>query len=121
MSCRRTGLLLLGVLAVTAGLGCNTTPVQDGAILGGALGAGAGAIIGHQSGKQGEGALIGAAAGALTGALVGDQVGRAQGRETVAYSAAAPPPPAPRGHYETHVVTGPTGERYEQRVWVVDR
>jgi hypothetical protein len=26
--------------------------------------------------------------------------------------------PAPRGHYEMHVMTSPSGERYEEKVWV---
>ena len=45
---------------------------QRGAVAGGLLGAGAGAIIGHQSGHTAEGALIGGAAGATTGALIGN-------------------------------------------------
>ena len=58
-------MLLFGLVA------CETTPVQQGAVVGGALGAGAGAIIGNQShGRSGEGALIGAATGALAGALL---------------------------------------------------
>jgi uncharacterized protein YcfJ len=39
---------------------------------GGLLGAGAGAIIGHQSGRTAEGALIGAAAGGTAGGLYGN-------------------------------------------------
>jgi len=68
--------ILAMVVVCLAGIaaGCNTTPTQDGAIIGGAAGAGAGAIIGHQSGKAGEGALIGAGVGGLGGALIGDQV-----------------------------------------------
>lgn len=67
-------LVLSALCAAVMSAGCNTTPTQDGAIAGGALGAGAGAIIGHQSGKAGEGALIGAGVGAVGGALIGDQV-----------------------------------------------
>jgi len=37
-------------------------------MVGGAVGAGAGAVVGNQMGHPGEGALIGAGAGALTGA-----------------------------------------------------
>lgn len=114
------GVALLGALLMA---GCNTTPVQDGAILGGALGAGAGAVIGHQSGRQGEGALIGAGVGALTGALVGDQVDRSRRNNTVYH---APPPASAvrpiatpqRGRYETRLVRAPSGEVYEERVWV---
>lgn len=50
--------------------GCTTT--QKGAVIGSAVGAGSGAIIGHQAGSSGRGALIGAGVGALTGALLGD-------------------------------------------------
>ncbi len=104
--------VLAGSLALLVLPACNTTPVQDGAVVGGALGAATGAIIGHQSGKQGEGALIGAGVGAITGAIVGDQVGenrRQQGPVST---------PAQRGRYENRIVTGPNGEQYEERVWV---
>ncbi|MBI5091847.1 MAG: glycine zipper 2TM domain-containing protein [Candidatus Hydrogenedentes bacterium] len=61
-------------LATLVGVvGCETTPAQNGALQGGVLGAGAGAIIGNQSHHAGEGALIGGAAGALGGALIGEQ------------------------------------------------
>lgn len=53
----------------TAPAGPNT---QQGAVAGGLLGAGAGAIIGHQSGHAGQGAIIGAAAGGTAGALYGN-------------------------------------------------
>ena len=52
--------------------GCTMT--QKGAGVGTALGAGTGAIIGHQSGHTAEGALIGGAAGAAAGALIGDSM-----------------------------------------------
>jgi len=113
-------LLTVGAMASASLVGCNTTPTQDGAVAGAAIGAGAGAIIGHQSGKQGEGALIGAGVGAITGALIGDQVDeRRDGR--AARQASAPPPasqPSQRGHWETRTVTTQSGETYEERVWV---
>ncbi len=60
-------------IAVFLASGCaTTTPTQKGALAGSAVGAGLGAIIGHQSGETGKGALIGAAAGGLGGALLGD-------------------------------------------------
>jgi len=52
--------------------GCTTT--QKGAGLGTLIGAGAGAVIGHQSGRGAEGALIGGAAGAAGGALIGNKM-----------------------------------------------
>ena len=62
-------VVVLGFLVV----GCATaTPTQKGAVAGSAIGAGLGAIIGHQSGDTAKGALVGAAAGGLGGALLGD-------------------------------------------------
>lgn len=131
MACR-----LFTIAAVVAGLalaGCETTATEDGALIGGALGAGTGAIIGHQTGHAGEGALIGAGIGALTGAIVGDAVGDTQ---KPVYVAPAPPPPPPQpvvrpmppprpapappvaGHYENRLVVTPSGDMYEQRIWV---
>jgi surface antigen len=124
---KRIGITLVAGLMVIGLSACQTTPVQDGAIVGGALGSAAGAIIGHQSGRQGEGALIGAGVGALTGALIGDDIGRRQryyAPAPVGYSAPprayAPPVSAQptRGYYETRVVRGSSGETYEERVFV---
>ena len=61
-------ILMLALMLFATG--CTTT--QKGAVVGSAVGAGTGAIIGHQAGSSGRGALIGAGVGALTGALVGD-------------------------------------------------
>lgn len=128
----------IAVLAIALGgfTGCNTTPTQDGAVAGGLIGAGAGAIIGNQShGRSGEGALIGAGVGALTGALIGDQVDERRDRKAqqqqaqpVQQAAPAPQPapaPAPAqtaqaqsGHWETRTVKTESGETYEERVWV---
>jgi len=118
----RVGVVLMLFAVMTVALaGCETTPTQQGAILGGALGAGAGAIIGNQShGRTGEGALIGAAGGALAGALIGDQVDenrRRQGQQNVQVVSQ----PVERGHYETRLVRTPSGETYEERVWVPER
>jgi osmotically inducible lipoprotein OsmB len=113
--------LFVALSAAITIIGCATTPVQQGALMGGALGAGAGAIIGNQvHGQGGSGALIGAAAGALTGAIVGDQVDKSRHQNAVAHVA---PAPAVRvaGHYENRLVRTPSGETYEERVWVPDR
>jgi len=103
----------ISLAVLTMALAGCATPTQKGALGGGALGAGLGAVIGHQSGHGAEGAAIGAAAGALTGALVGDKVQKDR-------NAAAQPRPQ-EGHYETRIVHGPRGERYEERVWVPHR
>lgn len=58
--------------------GCQDakTRAAEGAIIGTVLGAGAGYVIGKQSGHGGEGAGIGAAVGALGGAAVGSQINK---------------------------------------------
>jgi uncharacterized membrane protein len=69
---------IAGLIALPscANQGPNT---QRGAITGGVLGAGAGAIIGHQSGNAGAGALIGGASGALIGGAVGKNKDQKEG------------------------------------------
>lgn len=129
MITKRIAAIVAAGLAALGAMGCQTTPVQDGAIAGAALGAASGAIIGHQMGRQGEGALIGAGAGGLLGALIGDDIGRQQRRYatpgTVVPSAAPPrvyapatQPHATRGYYKTRLVRAPSGETYEERVFV---
>src|SRR5208283_85529 len=55
--------------------GCNPyNNAGEGAATGGALGALAGGIIGHQSHDTGAGMLIGGAVGAVTGAAVGSTI-----------------------------------------------
>lgn len=105
-------LILSGLMTTWAG--CTTTATQDGALLGGALGAGLGAVVGNQSGHAGEGALIGGAAGAITGAVVGDQYRKERRpvyRRDEDYRRAD-------GHWETRVVRSPNGETFEERVFV---
>jgi len=53
---------------------------QRGAVTGGLLGAAAGGIIGHQSGRALEGAAIGGAAGAGAGAMYGNAQDQEQRR-----------------------------------------
>jgi len=52
--------------------GKNLSSRESGALVGGAMGAGGGAIIGNQFGNTGAGVAIGAGAGVVSGALVGD-------------------------------------------------
>ncbi len=117
--------LSAAVLALSTG--CQTP--GEGAVYGGLLGAGTGALIGENSHHHaGEGALIGGAAGALGGAIVGNEVQKRREAQQRYYSAPPPPPPGPvaapapqRGHYETRLVKTASGETYEERVWVPDR
>lgn len=67
-NCATGVVILLGIALVLAG--CETA--GGSAALGGALGAGAGAIIGHQSHNAAAGALIGGALGALAGLIIHD-------------------------------------------------
>lgn len=107
------------LVACLGPLGCGSN-AGNGALLGGAGGAGLGAIIGHQShGHTAGGAVVGGALGAIGGALVGNEMDRAeQARRdddryryyddvpryrTRYYYDEAPPPPPPRV--------------YEYRVW----
>ena len=68
------GLCLLSVIAIS---GCESmgtaaqSKTTQGAVLGGLLGAGTGAIIGNQSDHACAGTAIGAGLGALGGALMG--------------------------------------------------
>ena len=66
----RTGLVLIGMILVII-TGCTTT--QKAALGGAAIGAGAGAIVGHNSHYgTGRGAQVGGLIGGLTGALAGN-------------------------------------------------
>ena len=88
---KRIGVVLaaVGVLALA---GCESmgtaaqSKTNQGAVLGGLLGAGTGAIIGNQSGHAGAGTAIGAGLGALGGGLMGhaleEQDNRTQQQQT---------------------------------------
>jgi len=108
----RKYVLLVSTLGFSAALltGCaGTGPnTQQGAVTGGALGAIAGAIIGHNSGSGNTlgGALIGGAAGALAGGTIGnakdhedgtvyDETAPASHRTYRVVQSVPPPPPPP--------------------------
>ncbi len=119
---------IAGAILLAAFTGCET-PTQ-GAITGGLLGAGTGAVIGDNNHHQAaEGALIGGAIGALGGALYGSDKQRQNEQRQYAPASPPPPPPPPpqrierveTGHYETRIIRRPTYETYEERVWVPDR
>src|SRR5271165_3617711 len=70
-------VLMIAIAAVFSG--CNPYNNEgEGAAAGGALGALAGGIIGHQSHDTGAGMLIGGAVGAVTGAAVGSTIQKPQ-------------------------------------------
>src|SRR5664280_1810408 len=78
--------IAIGLAVLTTGfvlVGCETPEgrpdrTAGGALAGGAIGAGSGAIIGSASGHAGEGALIGGAIGAVTGSVIGHSMDQAQ-------------------------------------------
>ncbi len=69
--------------------GCaSMNNTERGALGGGAVGAGAGALIGSTTGNAGAGALIGGAGGALLGGLVGNSADKTERRAEAAAAAA---------------------------------
>jgi uncharacterized protein YcfJ len=105
--CKITIIVVACAFVAVPQVGCSTK-AGTGAVVGGAGGAGLGAIIGHQSGHAGAGAVIGGAAGAIGGGLVGNGMDKAdekkarEQREREQYEARqqstyakAPPPAAP--------------------------
>jgi hypothetical protein len=95
---RARSVIVLGLALAVIGCSSPLTTREKGALTGGAIGAGTGAIIGSQSGHTGTGALIGAGIGALGGAVIGDAIQGAEQKKTAAATpppAPAPPPPPP--------------------------
>jgi hypothetical protein len=85
----------LAVAVLAAACSGPLTTREKGAIAGGAIGAGTGAIIGNQVGHTGTGALIGAGIGVVSGAVIGDAIQGAEqkaAQRPVTSPAAAPPP-----------------------------
>jgi osmotically inducible lipoprotein OsmB len=74
---------ILSLMALLGGCAAPITHRERSTLTGGALGAGAGALIGSAIGHPGRGALIGGGLGALGGAAIGDQMeGQYQRQET---------------------------------------
>ena len=68
-------------LLVVVTLGCRSPYHADrGALFGGLIGAGAGAIVGDQLGHAGAGTAIGAGIGALSGAAIGNEMDKTEAR-----------------------------------------
>jgi uncharacterized protein YcfJ len=83
---RLIGTTALPLLLLT---GCSAlSPTENGALGGGALGAGTGAIVGHALGNTGAGALIGAAVGGVSGGLIGNSVEKSEQRTQAQIAAA---------------------------------
>lgn len=82
-------LLILFIAVVVILAGCETMgpKAKTGAVTAGVIGAGTGAIIGHQMGRTAEGAVIGGAIGVLSGGLIGSQIDQVdrRARETNPY------------------------------------
>ena len=66
--------VFLSFILIITGCQSMGEKTKGGALIGGIVGAGAGGVIGHQSGHGGEGAAIGAAVGAISGGLIGNQM-----------------------------------------------
>ena len=75
---------LLGSLAMlVAGCASPYSPyyhTDEGAVAGGLVGAGTGAIVGHALGNTGAGALVGAGVGVLSGAAIGSSIDESEAR-----------------------------------------
>ncbi len=65
---------LLSVVSLLSLTGCTSTHADRGALLGGLLGAGTGAVIGDAVGNTAAGALLGAGVGTVAGAAIGDSL-----------------------------------------------
>jgi outer membrane lipoprotein SlyB len=71
----KTRTLKSAVLPLILACGCSSlSHTENGALAGGAIGAGTGAVVGHALGNTGAGALVGAGVGALSGGLIGHAV-----------------------------------------------
>jgi hypothetical protein len=74
-------LLLIGLVPMAMSTGCCSPYHADqGALTGGLIGAGTGAIAGHALGSTAAGAAIGAGVGALGGAAIGSSMDEAEAR-----------------------------------------
>ncbi len=77
MQLKRLIALVLSLLMMAAIIGCSGEPLstrEKGTLLGGAAGAGAGALIGSTVGAPGAGAAIGGVGGATAGYLIGNHM-----------------------------------------------
>ncbi len=81
-------LFAAALLPALLACGCESmSHTENGALAGGGIGAGLGALIGHATGHTAGGALIGAGAGALTGGLIGHSMDKSEERAAAATAA----------------------------------
>lgn len=72
---------LIGIVApLTLCCGCMSTHADRGALFGGLLGAGTGAIVGNAAGNTLAGTAIGAGVGAIAGSAIGDSLDEMEAR-----------------------------------------
>jgi hypothetical protein len=94
---RFSGSALLVALVLTCGC-ASMNNTEAGALGGGAIGAGTGALVGNAVGHTGGGALIGAGVGALSGGLIGHAIDDSEKKQDAKLAAAtAVPPRGPLG------------------------
>ena len=99
---KRAVASLMASVVLGAGVAGCETKAGTGALIGGAAGAGIGAIAGKQShGHTAGGALIGGAVGAIGGALIGNELDK-NDREQVRQDAAARRAVRDSSRYESH-------------------
>ncbi|MBN1520929.1 MAG: glycine zipper 2TM domain-containing protein [Candidatus Aureabacteria bacterium] len=67
----KKSIYLISLVFIASLLLTGCTASEQGTTTGALLGAGTGAVIGHQTGNRAEGALIGGALGAITGHAIG--------------------------------------------------
>jgi len=72
-------LIILAPLALSSGC-CSPYHTDQGALAGGLVGAGTGAVVGHALGSTAAGALIGTGVGVLGGAAIGNSMDQADAR-----------------------------------------
>jgi Glycine zipper len=80
---KRLIAIALSILMMLAVIGCAGEPLttrEKGTLLGGAAGAGAGALVGGALGSPGAGAAIGGVGGALAGYGIGNHLQNEQNR-----------------------------------------
>jgi len=119
----------IGVILAAGSFGCSTN-AGTGALVGGAAGAGVGAIIGHNShGRTASGAAIGGAVGAVTGAIIGNEMDKQEAREAAPAPVVVEEAPAVvverrviverrPGYWTTRRYVDGYGRVYDRRVYV---